>query len=317
MKNIFKDYIIHILLFIITFFTTVIAGVGWTTGQIGPYEFSFLVNGLAYSFSILTIIGVHEFGHYFAAKYHKVKSTLPYFIPSPPILGFLNFGTFGAVIKMKAIVRSNKEMFDIGVWGPIAGFIASLAFLIYGFITLPGVDYLLKIHPDYFDPNKVNDGLHLEFGSNLLFLILRGIFSDPHKFIPPMSEIYHYPYLCTGWFGLFITAMNLIPVGQLDGGHIIYSMFGGKNHEKIAGITLSLLIILGVLGILQAFVPMHFNIGWSGWLFWAIFLFFVIKMKHPEVNTFYKLDSKRQILGYLTILIFILSFIPNPFIINF
>ncbi len=317
MKNIFKDYIIHLLLFIITFITTVIAGVGWTTGQMGPYEFSFLVNGLSYSFSILTIIGVHEFGHYFAAKFHKVKSTLPYFIPSPPILGLLNFGTFGAVIKMKAEVRSNKEMFDIGVWGPIAGFIASLGFIIYGFITLPGIDYLLKIHPDYLDPNKVNDGLHLEFGSNLLFIILREIFNDPHKFIPPMSEIYHYPYLCTGWFGLFVTAMNLMPVGQLDGGHIIYSMYSGKIHEKIAGVTLSILIVLGVLGILQAFIPMHIQLGWSGWLFWAIILFFVIKMKHPIVPTFYKLDIKRKILGYIAIIIFVLSFIPNPFIISF
>jgi membrane-associated protease RseP (regulator of RpoE activity) len=312
-----KDYLIHIGLFLFTFITTVIAGVEWTTGQMGPYEFAFLVNGLPYAISLLSILGIHEFGHYFAAKYHKVKSTLPFFIPVPPIPGMLNFGTMGAVIKTKSGLKNNIQMFDIGVYGPIAGFIASFFIILYGFYTLPGVEYLLKIHPDYFSPSYEHNGIKLEFGNNLLFVILRYLFSEPGKFIPPMSEIYHYPYLCTGWFGLFVTAMNLVPVGQLDGGHIIYSMFGGKKHETIAGITLSLLIVLGVLGVIQNFIPLGYNIGWSGWLFWALILFFIIKIKHPEVNDFRELDTKRKFIGYSSFAIFILSFTPNPFMISF
>ncbi|HPN37860.1 MAG TPA: site-2 protease family protein [Melioribacteraceae bacterium] len=317
MQKIFKDYIIHLLLFIFTFITTVIAGVEWTTGKLAPYEFSFLIHGLPYAISLLSILGIHEFGHYFAAKMHKVKSTLPFFIPIPPIPGMLNFGTMGAVIKTKSGIRNNIQMFDIGVSGPIAGFIASVIILIYGFYALPDVEYLLNIHPDYFSPEYGNSGIQLEFGNNLMFTILNYIFSEPGKFMPPMSEIYHYPYLCTGWFGLFVTAMNLVPVGQLDGGHIIYSMFGGKKHETIAGITLSFLILLGVLGIIQSFVPLGINIGWSGWLFWALILFFIIKMKHPEVNDFKELDKKRIWVGYLSYIIFILSFTPNPFMITF
>lgn len=316
MNKIFKNYILHILLFIATFITTVIAGVEWTTGLEGPYEFSALLYGVPYSLSMLFILGVHEFGHYFAAKFHKIKSTLPFFIPIPPIPGMINFGTMGAVIKTKSSVRSNKQMFDIGVAGPIAGFFASMGVLIYGFTHLPGVEYILQIHPNYFSPSYGTTGVHLEFGNNLLFIILKSIFTTKSQFVPPMSEIYHYPYLCTGWFGLFVTAMNLIPVGQLDGGHIIYSMFGGKKHQTIAGITLSILIILGVLGIIQLFVNLGFNIGWNGWLFWALVLFFIIKMKHPEVSEFKTLDVKRQIWGYFSILIFILSITPIPFILT-
>ncbi len=317
MQKIFKEYIVHILLFLLTFITTVIAGVEWTTGKMGPYEFSFLVHGLPYALSILSILGIHEFGHYFAAKLHQVKSTLPFFIPIPPIPGMLNFGTMGAVIKTKSGLKNNIQMFDIGISGPIAGFVASVLIILYGFYNLPGIEYLLNIHPDYFSPEYEHSGIKLEFGDNLLFIILRVIFSEPNKFIPPMSEIYHYPYLCTGWFGLLVTAMNLVPVGQLDGGHIIYSMFGGKKHETIAGISLAILILLGVLGIIQSFIPLGVNIGWSGWLFWALILFFIIKMKHPEVNDFKELDVKRKLIGYISFIIFILSFTPNPFMISF
>ncbi|MFH0734742.1 MAG: site-2 protease family protein [bacterium] len=316
MSKIFKDYILHILLFVVTFITTLIAGVEWTTGLAGPYEFGVLKYGLPYACCILFILGVHEFGHYFAAKFHKIKSTLPFFIPIPPFAGMLNFGTMGAVIKTKSVIHNNKQMFDIGIAGPIAGFIASVGILIYGFTHLPSVEYLLTIHPNYFSPSYDSSGIHLEFGNNLLFLFLKETLTNNTQFMPPMSEIYHYPYLCTGWFGLFVTAMNMVPVGQLDGGHIVYSMFNTKKHEMAAGITLSLLIVLGILGIIQSFIPISFNIGWSGWLFWALILFFIIKLKHPEVRHFEELDLKRKILGYFSYLILIVSFTPNPFLLT-
>jgi membrane-associated protease RseP (regulator of RpoE activity) len=121
-----QNYWLHIGLFIVTLITATIAGVEWTTGKMGPYELSDLASGLPYAFSIVFILGVHEFGHYFAAVYHKVKTTLPYFIPFPPIAGFFNFGTMGAVIKTKTPIPNNKAMFDIGVAGPVAGFVACL-----------------------------------------------------------------------------------------------------------------------------------------------------------------------------------------------
>ncbi|MDH7606052.1 MAG: site-2 protease family protein, partial [Melioribacter sp.] len=301
---------------VITFITTIIAGLEWTTGKIGPYEFNDLKLGLPYAISIIFILACHEFGHYFAAKYHKVKATLPYFIPFPPIPGFFNFGTMGAVIRTKSITPNNKAMFDIGVAGPISGFIACLIVLIYGFTHLPPVDYILTIHPDYFSPDYGKNAVNLEFGSTLIFELLKNLFSNPNDFIPPMSEVYHYPYLCVGWFGLFVTAMNLIPVGQLDGGHIIYSMFGEKVHEAVASISMIILMLLGAGGILSSFLGFHFELGWSGWLFWALILYFFIKVKHPPVPHFEKLDRKRMILGYIAIAIFILSFSPTPFIIS-
>jgi len=315
-KKFEHNYILHISLFVVTFITTVLAGIEWTTGKIGPYQLSDLAYGLPYSLSILFILGVHEFGHFFAAVYHKVKATLPFFIPFPPISGFFNFGTMGAVIKTKEPIPNNKAMFDIGAAGPISGFIACLIVLIYGFTHLPPAEYILQIHPDYYSPEYGKNAIGLAFGDTLLFSMLKFSFTNASQFVPPMSEVYHYPYLCVGWFGLFVTSMNLIPVGQLDGGHVIYSMFGEKKHETIASIAMILLVILGVLGILESFLNISITIGWSGWLFWSLILFFFIKIKHPPVNQFEELDWKRKILGYIAIIIFILSFSPTPFIIS-
>ncbi len=308
---------INLLLLVLTFITTTIAGVEWTTGKPGPYDFNEMIIGLPYSLSILFVLGVHEFGHYFASIFHKVKATLPFFIPFPPITGFFNFGTMGAVIKTKSVIPNNKAMFDIGVAGPIAGFFASLLLLIYGYTHLPGVSYILSIHPDYFSPEYGKNAISLEFGDNLLMIIIRNLFSNPQEFVPPMSEIYHYPFLCVGWFGLFITSMNLIPVGQLDGGHLIYSMFGPKIHEAIASVSLILLLIIGSLGFLENFIGLNLHFGWSGWLLWAFILYFFIKVKHPPVLYYEKLSVGRMIIGVFAILIFIISFSPTPFLISF
>ncbi|NOX66267.1 MAG: site-2 protease family protein [Chlorobi bacterium] len=289
----------------------------WISPTPGPYSISELMQAVPYSFSVLFIIGVHEFGHYFAAKFHKVDTTLPYFIPFPPIAGFLNFGTMGAVIKTRSAVRDNKTMFDIGVAGPIAGFIAAIIVLIYGYTHLPGVEYILKIHPDYFSPDYGKNAIGLQFGNTIIFNFFNSVFTNPDQFIPPMSEIYHYPYLTAGWLGLFITAMNMIPVGQLDGGHVIYSMYGTKKHEVIASVSMIILLVLGMAGILDTFVDLGFQFGWTGWLLWALILKFVIKIKHPPVMIFEPLDTKRMILGYISLIILVISFSPNPFLISF
>lgn len=304
--------LLHLGLFLTTFITTTIAGVQWISASGGPYELNELASGLPYSISILLIITFHEFGHYFAAIAHKVKATLPFYIPFPPIPGIINFGTMGAVIRTRSRIQSKKAMFDIGVAGPIAGFVVTIAILVYGFLNVPGIDYLLSIHPDYLEPTYGKEGYALIFGDSVLFSFLRNIFVQPGQFFPPMSEIYHYPFLCAGWFGLFITSMNMIPVGQLDGGHISFAMFGEQTHYKISVVAFSIMFVFGVLGFTDSFLEINYGIGWSGWLFWALILYFIIKLKHPPVPDAAELDPRRKLLGYIAFFMFIISFSPMP-----
>jgi membrane-associated protease RseP (regulator of RpoE activity) len=306
------NYLLHIGLFILTFITTTIAGVEWTTGRFGPYEIETLLKGLPYSISIMVIISFHEFGHYFAARFHKVSATLPYYIPFPPISYLINFGTMGAVIRTRQRIYSRKAMFDIGIAGPLSGFAVCLGILIYGFMNVPGVDYILSIHPEYLEPEYGKTGLALVFGDSILFSTLRTIFTDHLKFFPPMTEIYHYPFLCAGWFGLLITSMNMIPVGQLDGGHITYTMFGEENSYKFSVIAFLILFVLGLAGIVNGTLELGLDIGWGGWLFWALILYFIIKLKHPPVPDPVPLSKGRMLLGYLSLFIFVISFSPAP-----
>lgn len=304
--------LLHIGLFVVTFITTTFAGVQWTSASPGPYELQELLVGLPYSISIMLMISFHEFGHYFAAMRHKVKATLPFYIPFPPLPMFINFGTMGAVIRTRSQITTRRAMFDIGVSGPIAGFVFSLALLVYGFLNVPGIEYLLNIHPDYLSPEYGKEGMALIFGDTFLFAGLRSLLIEQNQFFPPMSEIYHYPYLCVGWFGLFITAMNMIPVGQLDGGHICYSMFGQKKHYKISVIAFSVMFVFGILGLVDSMLEFNYGIGWAGWLFWALILYFIIKLKHPPVPDQNELDTKRMFMGYFSFFVFIISFSPTP-----
>jgi len=308
-----NNYILHGGLFVITFVTTMFAGAEWTTGKFGLYTPETLLMGLPYAILIMLVISFHEFGHYFAAKYHKVDATLPFYIPFPPIPYFINFGTMGAVIKTRTPVYTRKAMFDIGVAGPLSGFVVCLIILIYGFTHLPGIDYILAIHPDYFSPEYGRNAVFgVKFGDNLLFAFLRSVLTDGNQFIPPMSEIYHYPYLCVGWFGLLITSMNMIPVGQLDGGHISYTLFGEKLHVKLAYAAFFVLLFFGIMGGIDELLGTTMNIGWFGWFVWAAVLFFVVKIKHPHIPDDTPLGTGRKIAGYLSLFIFIISFTPNP-----
>ncbi len=316
-ESVFRVYVVPLLLFAATFVTTTIAGAFWVVSPSTGLEVSQIAEGLPYSLSILAILGFHEFGHFFASKYHNVKATFPYFIPFPTIAGMLNFGTMGAVIKTKSPIYSKNALFDIGIAGPIAGFVISVIVLIYGFQNLPGKEFIMNIHPDFDLPSYGEGGLSLAFGENLLFILFRELFaSSPDGFIPPMSEIYHYPYLCAGWFGLFVTALNLLPVGQLDGGHIIYAMFGEKAQEKIAWVAMFFLLMAGGMGVINQFYDTGITIGWTGWFLWALLLYFVIKVKHPPVYDNTPVSIGRLLVGYFGILIFILSFIPMPFTIG-
>lgn len=316
-----------------------IAGVAWS-GLAKPNDLMNLHYGFTYAVLIMTFLTMHEFGHYFASKYHKVDTTLPFYIPIPPTPFIpLSFGTMGAVIKIREQIPSRKALFDIGVAGPLAGFVACIAFLAYGLYTLPGIEYLYKIHPEI-----INHGLstkNLFFGDTILYSAMSTFLANPNGFLPPMNEIYHYPFLCVGWFGLFVTALNMLPIGQLDGGHIIYSMFGEEWHKKIAKFSWFILLLLGLSALLQilfesispnesnygfldnlnntvyfslSYLKNNFPIlfsGWFGWFFWAVFTRFVVKMQHPYVNLSDELNTTRKILGWISILILITCFSIN------
>lgn len=334
----YKHLLIFFTLLCITFVTCMISGTQWAYQNF--YEITNWHYGTTYAILILTFLSAHEFGHYFAARFHKVDATLPYYIPFPFTIA-LNFGTLGAVIKTRSPIPSRRALFDIGVSGPIAGFIVASGFLIYGLQTLPGIEFIYNIHPDYVGHlgGKIPEtGLH--FGDTLYYYILSKFFANPNGFLPPMNEIYHYPFLNVGWFGLFVTSLNMLPMGQLDGGHTTYSMFGEKVHRIISKTIFRILLTMGILSILGLlhefftenidnsiflafksflfpaldYIKIKFPIifqFWSGWLFWAVISKFALKLHHPPVEDNTPLGAGRMFIGFLTLGILVLSFAFN------
>lgn len=302
-----RTYLLHIALFLATLLTTTLAGVQWINEN--PFELSNFAHGLPYSISLLAILTAHEFGHFFAARYYNVNTTLPFFIPIPPFL--LNpFGTMGAVIRIRSQMYSKRALFDIGIAGPIAGLVVTLAVLVLGLATLPPKEYLYSIHPQYRGlPSIPAEGL--TFGTSIFFWLVAKLGSGI-GFFPPMNEVYHYPFLCVAWFGLFVTALNLIPVGQLDGGHILYALVDRKQGI-VARIFWGILIAIGLASFLP-FFGAHIQLGTVGWLLWAIILFFIIKLDHPEIPDVTPLDPNRRLLGWASLVIFVLTFPPIPFL---
>jgi membrane-associated protease RseP (regulator of RpoE activity) len=227
-----------------------------------------LGKGLPYSLSFLTFLTFHEFGHYFTSAYHRVKSSLPYYIPIF-IPFMLNIGSFGAVIRIKEPPQSTRKYFDIGIAGPIAGFCVSLALLTYGFATLPPMEeYVLNIHPEYLRLfGGVPDMEELRafalqhnqpvicIGSSLIFEFFKMVIPVDPCNVPPPYEIMHYPFLFVGFITLFFTALNLLPMGQLDGGHVIYGLFGRKRASLISRVTVVVLLLIGGTGFMDFVSP--------------------------------------------------------------
>lgn len=261
-----KRIMVQIAMFVATFISTTLAGAQWSYSQsvfMDNFTWDDFVNGLAYSVPLLLILTVHEFGHYFVAMYHKVKASLPYYIPFPPIPFFpFSLGTMGAVIRLRTRPVSNVQNFDIGVAGPVAGFIVALAILFYGFQTLPPPEYIYQFHPEYeqygpdyadvvYSPDYMKKHeifIDIQIGSNLLFWILEKTVADPAR-IPNPREIMHYPILLACYIGLFVTCLNLLPIGQLDGGHVVYGLFGYKIHRTVARVFFIALVFYAGLGL--------------------------------------------------------------------
>jgi membrane-associated protease RseP (regulator of RpoE activity) len=385
-------YLIHILLFTFTFLTTTAAGAEWMTGRIFfPFSLFFdaqtiakeklqslgwreFLLGLNFSLPFLTVLTVHEFGHYFVAKANRVRVTLPYYIPFwLPMMQAI--GTMGAFIRIQDVINSRRKYFDIGLAGPLAGFVVALGLLWYGFTHLPSVEYIFQIHPEYkkyglrygeFAYLNMPPGASpIALGDNLLFWFFKTYVADS-ALLPHPFEMVHYPYLLAGYLSLFFTALNLIPIGQLDGGHILYALIGRRrfnvvapvlftafvfyaglgylrasnfatgndevflnelwrmllyvgalylafsriNDQPVTALLMALAVALAQMGVSYVFPQAE---GYIGFMVFAVVLGRFLGVYHPETKDEQPLDTKRKLLGWLALLIFLLCFSPKPF----
>lgn len=247
----------HVALFLATVVTTTWMGAEQLIMRDAAYAAGgwpvMLGDGLLYALPFLLFLTTHEFGHYLMARARGVSVSLPYFIPVP-----LALGTLGAVIRIREPLRRTRTLFDIGAAGPLAGFVIALALVLVGLATVPPPEYLLTVsgHQPIVDrftatgqwptvSEVLAPGIVLTlFGDTALWHLLMKL----SPYAPPAYELQHYPLLLAGWLGLFFTALNLLPVGQLDGGHVVYALFGPRVHAVVARITTTLLIVSGTLG---------------------------------------------------------------------
>ena len=274
---------LNILLLIATVGTTVTAGLFICAPYFNMHVLrlrTVFYSFLFFSLPLMTILGIHEMGHYFAAKKHNVKVSLPYFIPLPPPL---ILGTMGAFISLREPIPNKKVLLDVGAAGPVCGFIVALPVTIIG-LFLTGI---YAVHAPL-------TGETILLGSPLIYILL-SILVD--LFIPFKENILMHPTAFAGWVGLFVTSINLLPAGQLDGGHVFRALFGEKSRY-VSYAAVAFMVGLGF------FYP--------GWFIFA-FLILLLGMRHPPaLNELTKLDKKRKILGLFTILLLIVCFVPVP-----
>lgn len=244
---------------------------------------TYLAGGFFYGLTLILILGSHEFGHYWASRRNKVKATLPFFIPAPPVLPIINIGTFGAFIRIKEQIPNRKALLEIGAAGPIAGFIVAVPALIIG---------LFLSHTE-----EAKGGPGIIMGGSILL----HFFSKIILGVSPMAtdiNIELHPIAFAGWIGMLVTALNLLPIGQLDGGHVIFSLFPIR-HKLLAKTFFVLLFPMGYL--------------WAGWLFWAA-LIALFGFKHsPVLDEAVHLERRHKIMGWACIFIFVVTFVPVPF----
>lgn len=250
----------------------------------------YLEYGLKFSLSLLFILISHEMGHYVACRIYRVDATLPFFIPTPPMLG--PAGTFGAFIKILSPMPSRRAVFDIGVAGPIAGFVALIPIALIGLATMQTIP-----------PEQIVDrqGM-LTFTDPLLMRLFALIFGIDLQF--GIGNAFYF----AAWVGLLVTALNLIPSGQLDGGHAIYAVFGEKVHYWTGRIAFVVMATLSVVGF-------YFFNSPSGFLI-AVILAVMMRIRHPQPWDMTPLDAKRKAVAFLTLIIFVLCFVPFPIQIN-
>jgi membrane-associated protease RseP (regulator of RpoE activity) len=284
---------LNILLFAVTAVSTFIVGFSWSIG----YKYADIIAqdpdlvptpvmvlnpevvalSLGYAVVLIIILLGHELGHFLACQYYNIDATLPYFIPAPTLIG-----TMGAFIRIRSPITKKQQLFDIGIAGPLTSFILSIPAVFFGL-------YLSKAVPSF------PEGESLVFGDPLLLKFVGNIF---FKGIPGGYDIVPHPIAFAGWVGILVTALNLFPVGQLDGGHVVYAIFG-KKSLKLAPYILGIFILMGIF-------------FWIGWFVWALLIYF-LGLKHPHIYDEDKsLSAGRKLLGVAVLIIFILSFTPDP-----
>jgi len=281
----FSKWTLPLVLFLLTVFTTLWAGAyqAYTGPVRGPLNFLLaspetLWKGIPFAGALLFILTTHELGHYLLSKIHRVPASLPLFIPGPPHF----IGTFGAIIRMRGPILSRRALFDIGVAGPLAGFVVAVVMLIVGLSLSTVVD------------RSATFGLHL--GEPLLLQFMSWLVIGP---IAPEADVVLHPIGFAAWFGLFVTSLNLLPIGQLDGGHVAYALWGSRQRTMALAI-LPILIMLGFF-------------GWAGWFLWA-FMAGLFGVGHPPVmDPDAPLGRNRTIVGWIALAVFVITFAPVPF----
>jgi membrane-associated protease RseP (regulator of RpoE activity) len=266
------NYTLNIVLFLLTIITTMFAG----ALQVGVNPITKIYVGIPFSFTIILILGAHELGHYFASKRLGIDATPPYFIPFPHLIG-----TFGAVIKVREPISDKRALLEIGIAGPFVGL----------FFAIPAVVIGLKL--SHIIPAE-QGGILL--GNSLLFGIISKALIGP---VPEGMDVLLHPVAFAGWIGFFVTAINLIPIGQLDGGHIMYGMVG-RYQKWIAWIVFCVLVVLGFF--------------WQGWFLWTVLIVVVIKLQHPPpVDDISPVPLAHKIAGFVSMMILVITFVPDPF----
>ncbi|PWH15489.1 MAG: site-2 protease family protein [Anaerolineae bacterium] len=305
---------VNLLLFLLTLVSVMWVGAQFTDPALLPpgaslwqsFWFSLLNSGLPFAVSMLGILLAHEFGHYLAARRHKTAATLPYFIPMPITI----LGTLGAVIVWKELPRNKRVLFDVGVAGPLAGLVVAIPVLLYGL----SISKLGLVEP--------SPGGFIE-GNSILYLLAKFVVFG--RFLPEPAtyqglspvvywlryfftgmpapyggvDVFISPVALAGWAGILVTALNLLPVGQLDGGHILYTLFGGKLRYAFPVI----IVFMAVMGLF-----------WSGWWLWVVLLFLFGRRSAEPLDQITELDPRRRALAWLMIFIFFLVFTPVPMV---
>lgn len=308
---------INLLLFIATIISV------WVTGglmsletlnqqDMGALIKAILFEGWPFALSLIAILGAHEMGHFLVGRYHGVNVSLPYFIPLPIVSPF---GTMGAFINMRGIPKNKKQLLDIGVAGPLSGLVLAIPIVMIG-LSLSSLQNL---------PVKIGEGMALQIeGNSLLYLLLKylmfgQLLPQPVDFgnLPPMLywlkyfftgqpvplgglDVTLHPVAWAGWAGILVTSLNLIPIGQLDGGHILSAIAGDKSRRLFNFFLVGLLIL---------------GFGWNGWWFWAALLFLLNRIPSQVADEITPLDKKRKLLAIFMLVVFLLVFIPVPLVI--